>query len=340
MKGLKNVLSRFFNNSYSRADYLKMKELVQSDDSRLEDAMRAHWEEFQHEPLSAAKDLTSIQQLVIKRKASATFSSGARILHFYSKVAAVLVLPLMLALGYFYFKMGDFLQQQQVFVEISSPAGARTSLNLPDGSAVWLNGNSQIRYPADFKQNRLVQLQGEALFQVHSDAKHPFLVQFHELTVKATGTKFNVNAYDESSTVAVILEEGKVQVYDTNGKVKQLMTPGHELNFEKKTASMDYSKKNVSAYTEWANGRLVFENAPMSEVVSRLSHWYGIAVEIRDPELERLHFKATFENESLEEALKLLQSTSTFNYRFDKRHIEADGSAGKPRVIITKNRPM
>lgn len=338
MNALKNILRRFVRNQYSSTDYSELKETVQSGDVRFKEAMQAHWDEFLEEPLQSEKDLAHIKKQLIGQEGQLSVFSG--IIRFYTRVAAVLLLPLLLAVGYLYVRIHGYWQQEKVFVEISSPAGARTSLNLPDGSAVWLNGNSRIRYPSDFRQQRLVQLSGEALFQVSSDAAHPFWVQSDDLKVKATGTKFNVNAYPESPIVSVSLEEGRLAIFDKEDQIKQQLNPGSELSLDRKTSLVNVAPRNVSAYTQWANGRLVFENASMKEVVSRLSHWYGVTIDIEDEVVEQLHFKATFEDESIEEALKLLRSTSTFNYRFEKREVRADGTLGKARVVISENKPM
>jgi ferric-dicitrate binding protein FerR (iron transport regulator) len=333
-----NILRRYFNNRYSRNDYLELKRLVLSEDSEIELLLKTHWNEFTKEEDKAFKDLSEVLvNLNQKIGENSNSSFVKKIFITYSRIAAILVIPLFLALGFLYFQFNQYSSQKNVFVDVVSPAGSRTSLNLPDGSIVWLNGDSHIRYPAVFGQNREVKIEGEAFFKVKSDKKHPFLVSAKDVVIRATGTQFNVMAYNDIPEVSVILKEGKVAMEDENRTLIKEVDPGYELRYAKKSASISYKEINTENYSGWINGRLIFSYTPLSEVVERLERWYGIDIEIVDKELLRLHFKATFVNENIEEALKLLQSTATFRYEFSKRETRKDGSLEKSKIYITKN---
>ena len=335
------LIQRYFNNQYSRNDFSALKEILENPEDVLEKQMHAHWTEFKNADVFATKDLSEVQ-LFLNRQIEQTSEKPVlgNILHIFSRVAAVLILPLLLALGVLYFQFNEYLFQKNVYVQVNSPAGSQTSLNLPDGSKVWLNGESSIRYPSVFTENRRVNIEGEVFFKVHSDLEHPFIVGAKDIYVKATGTEFNVSAYKDDPNVNIILKEGKVSVLDNDLKEIKYMQAGYQLQYHKNTLNMRYSKLNASGYTDWIYGKLVFQNAPMGEVIQRMEHWYGVDIEIKDKELEQLHFKATFIHESIDEALKLLQSTATFSYCFDKRASRKDGSYKKARVIITKNKRM
>ena len=335
-----NLLLRFFNSKYSRNDYFRLKKLIQDHDPEFEVLMHEHWKEFSPEKIRQKKDLSEILAIINHEldKKSETHSTLQKLVKTWSRIAAVLIIPLLLALAFFYAQFDQYLGQKEVYVEVQSPAGARTTLNLPDGSSVWLNGNSQIRYPVVFNENRHVQLKGEAFFRVHSDQDHPFLVEANKILVKATGTEFDVLAYEEDPEVSVILKEGKVAVLDANQSLLKNMEAGYQLKYDKHTFAINYLQINAKNYSGWIHGRLIFENASMSEVINRMERWYGVNIEVTDKELLQLHFKATFTNESIEEALKLLQSTATFNYRFAKRQIKNDGSFEDSKVYIMKRK--
>lgn len=334
MKKKLKILRRYFNNRYSRNDYFELKRLILSEDSEIESLLQIHWNEFKMEDNGAIKDLSEVLTN-LNQKSNVSFIK--KIFIAYSRIAAILVIPLFLALGFLYFQFNQYLFQKDVFVDVVSPAGSRSSLNLPDGSMVWLNGDSHIRYPAVFGENREVKIEGEAFFKVKSDKKHPFLVFAKDIVVRATGTQFNVMAYNDIPEVSVILKEGKVAVENEKQTVMKEMEPGYELRYAKKFSSISYKKINTENYSGWISSRLIFSYAPFSEVVERMGKWYGIDIEIVDKELLQLHFRATFVNENIEEALKLLQSTSTFKYEFSKRGTRKDGSLEKSKIYITKN---
>lgn len=335
------ILRRYFNNGYSRNDYLELKRLILSEDSEIELLLQSHWSEFKTEENRAHKDLSKVL-LNLNQKIDENSNNPfiKKILIAYSRIAAILIIPLFLALGFLYFQYHQYLFQKNVFVDVVSPAGSRTSLSLPDGSMVWLNGDSHIRYPAVFGKTREVEIQGEAFFKVKSDKKHPFLVSAKDVVVRATGTQFNVMAYNDIPEVSVILKEGKVTVEDENRNLIKEVDPGYELRYAKRSSSISYKEINTENYSGWISGRLIFTYAPFSEVVERMGKWYGIDIEIVDRELLQLHFRATFINENIEEALKLLQTTATFSYEFSKRETRKDGSLEKSKIYITKSKPM
>ncbi len=331
------MLRRYFSNKYSRNDYFELKRLILSEDSEIESLLQTHWNEFKINENGDIKDLSQVlTNLNQKLDEESNVSVVKKIFIAYSRIAAILVIPLFLALGFLYFQFNQYLFQKNVFVDVASPAGSRTSLNLPDGSMVWLNGDSHIRYPAVFVENREVKIEGEAFFKVKSDKKHPFLVTAGNIIVRATGTQFNVMAYSDLPEVSVILKEGKVAVVNDKKTVMKEMETGYELRYNEQSSSVAYKEIDTENYSGWINGRLIFNRAPLSEVVERMEKWYGIDIEIVDKELLQLHFRATFVNENIEEALKLLQSTATFSYKFSERGIREDGSLEKSKIYITK----
>ncbi len=331
-----SLLRRFFKNRYSQNDYLELKEMVHSNKYDLEKFMQQHWDEFKPETKSN-KNLNKILKRINQDSGNELQANSIKKLSItFSRIAAILVIPLMIALGYLYLEFNEYLSQKDVYVELTSPVGGRTSINLPDGSTVWLNGESRIRYPAVFNENRKVEVSGEVFFKVKSDVENPFLVGAKDVFVKATGTEFNVLAYDDNPEINVILKEGKVNLIDNSHKHLKKMQPGYRLKFNNETQSLKYSKINAEDYSQWIYGKLIFHETPFSEVVSRMERWYGVDIEVADKELYALHFKATFEEEGIEEALKLLQYTATFNYRFEKREIKEDGSYKQAKIYITK----
>jgi ferric-dicitrate binding protein FerR (iron transport regulator) len=336
----KEIFIRFFKNKYSRNDYLEIRKFALKKENKLllENIMAAYWEDFKLDNNTKEKDFSSMlsrMNEVINESNSNPFLKKA--INFYIKIAAVVLFPILTALGVLYFQFNTYLTQKEVFVEVHSPAGTRTSLNLPDGSLVWLNSGATIKYPAVFNEHREVEMEGEVYFEVESNKKYPFMVATKDINIKATGTKFNIASYNDDSFTRVLLQEGKVEVLDKKDFVVKQMNAGFQLTFNKENSNIDYQKINAKKYTRWTEGILIFENSSMKDVVNRLKRWYNVDIEVEDEELLQLHFKATFIDEGFEEALKLLQQTSTFNYKFEKRLKKPDGSYNKIKVFINKN---
>ncbi|MGQ8335560.1 FecR family protein [Sunxiuqinia sp. A32] len=325
-----SFIRRYFSNKYSRNDYLNFKDTVLNKPIDLEENLGNHWRNYINTSLLETKELSKVKSFVnahIDRENKGTLSR--KIYVGYSRIAAILLVPIVIALGVLYFQFNEFSGQMDTVVELSSPSGAQTQLNLPDGSLVWLNGNSSIKYPAVFKGNRIVEVTGEAFFKVKSGRGNPFLVSAKNMFVKATGTEFNVNAYDDKAGLDVILKEGKVSILNSKRNEIKKMESGFHLHYQE-GKSYTLKKINANNYADWINGKLVFENAPFKEVVERLEHRYGVNIELQDQELESLHFKATFTKESIDLALRLLKSTATFKYRFEQDY------GGETKIVITK----
>ena len=165
---------------------------------------------------------------------------------------------------------------EQVFNTMSTPRGGQYQLVLPDGTQVWLNAASSIRYPTVFTgPERNVDITGEAYLEVARDAAHPFHVQVNGVTVEVLGTSFNVNSYSLKSEIKTTLIEGKVRV--SKGQATATLLPGQE-----GTATADKimvtSKVDMDNVLSWKNGLFSFENAGIDEVLSEVSRWYDLDV--------------------------------------------------------------
>lgn len=152
----------------------------------------------------------------------------SHIFEIFSRVAAIIVLPLIGLTGILgYFQIKDSFADI-TYVEVNAAPGTISKYQLPDKSCVWLNSGSWLRYPTRFsEESRRVEIRGEAYFEVESDKKHPFYVNTPGgLSVRVTGTKFNVSAYDDERTIEVVLEEGRVNVENAAGNINMALRPG------------------------------------------------------------------------------------------------------------------
>jgi ferric-dicitrate binding protein FerR (iron transport regulator) len=256
-----------------------------------------------------------------------------RISGMYLRVAAILVLPLLLAGGYLLITGRGGKKEKSTMTSIYAPPGARVSFSLPDGSTGMLNSGSSITYAVPFTGDRLVSLYGEAWFEVAHDKNNPFVVDAGKATLKVLGTRFNLNAYPDEEYVEVVLENGSLLFTPEGDEDGVIMEPSERLVYE--NGKICRSETDPQRYSSWREGKLVFRGDSMYEVARRLERWYNISVVLADSELEQYSFRATFEDDSFEEVLKLLAMTSPIRYSISPRSLLPDGTYSKSVVRIT-----
>ena len=231
------------------------------------------------------------------------------------KVAAVLAIPLLVYTSWSVYKQLSVKQEMEQFAEqeFVSPVGMRSYVILPDGTKVWLNAESKLRYTVPFiRENRNIQIEGEAFLNVAHNKKSPFILETANTTIEVTGTSFNVKAYPEDEYVSVALQEGSVKLSANNGTENKTaeMKAGDFFMVEKGTSNIKSVPTSIEKQIAWHNNILVLDETPMEEVASLLERWYGVKVFIADDELKKYKFSTTFENEPLNRVLELLELSS------------------------------
>ena len=283
-----------------------------------------------------------IEKAYLKVKGRLGFIRKSSIaLTFLLKAAAILFLPMLAGSYYLGTLRHETLANSSnpVYNEVSAAFGTRSMLTLDDGSRVWLNSGSKLKYPQDFaSRRREVFLTGEGYFEVESDASRPFIVHTKRLNVRATGTRFNVNVSSIEKAAQITLVEGKVSVSKnvTGGKAVEIskMVPGQHLALDTLSGSYNLLTEDTYRFVAWKDGKLIFRNEPLEDVIKRISYFYNVDIELKDEKLKEYRYRATFEEESLDEILHLLKISSPVDYREVKREPLPDGSFPKKKIII------
>jgi transmembrane sensor len=160
---------------------------------------------------------------------------------------------------------------------LSTPRGGQYELMLPDGSIVWLNAASQIRFPTSFTGNqREVEIEGEAYFEVAKNKKKPFIVNVDGMRVEVLGTTFNVNAYAEEGNIVTSLLEGSVKV--SKGSLKDLLKPGQQATLNKKKEKIKVARADMDGVIAWKNGLFQFQGADIATIMRQVGRWYDVEV--------------------------------------------------------------
>ena len=255
-----------------------------------------------------------------------------RITGFYSRAAAILLIPVLLTGGWLLLSKTGTNDPGIAKSSIFAPHGARVSFSLPDGTTGMLNSGSTLEYSMPFEKRRDVTLSGEAWFEVRADEKHPFTVDAGDVNLKVVGTSFNVSAYPDENYVEVVLEKGKILLGCRAFEGEIAMKPSEHFLLEKGVVSREIT--DPSKFSAWTAGKLVFRSDSMSEVARRIERWYNVNVELMDEDLEKYSFRATFEDDPLEEVLRFLAMTSPIRYEIIPGALNADSTYIKSIVRI------
>lgn len=280
-------------------------------ESDLKELSQQHWKDASNAPVKLDHVLRQIHHQILPGNKA---SRSSRILTFYSRVAAVLLLPILLSGIYFAY---NYYNVHQSVAQIHAPMGSRIHFSLPDGSVGYLNGGSTLSYHSDFNKNRKIELDGEAYFNVQKDQSHPFWVHTYLASIKVTGTQFDVRAYEQDNELTTTLVEGSVEVFNKSSKLKTTLKPGEQNRIEKLSGEMTTQTVNTQLYTSWKEDILRIDNTPFAEVVKLMERWYGVNIQL-DPSLKHSQtYTMTLKTESLREMLELLKITTPFNYKID-----------------------
>lgn len=338
-KNSHNAFNNFLGDHYSKNDYLEVLRQFETDDKfeDLKGLLEANWNAVDGSLLTDERFRylrTKLNQQVREKKQQERQGIVRRLVLSVDRIAAFLLLPLLLVSVYFFYQWRELAVNQQVYAEIHCPPGTRTKFNLPDGTTGWLNSNSSLKYPVQFKGNKHLELVGEAWFDVKKDKNSPFTVKAEGIDIEALGTKFNVMAYSECRKVEVSLEEGSVKITKKGSDLNEILKPDQRLVHDRIKNQAAIFSGDTDYFTSWKNGFLVFRNVPLTEVASRMGRWYNSEIVIQDKVLENIPFRATFKNESLERVLSLLSMSAPIVYQIIEPQTNKNGIYEKQKVII------
>ncbi|MDR2498904.1 MAG: FecR domain-containing protein [Tannerellaceae bacterium] len=259
---------------------------------------------------------------------------------YFQRVAAALFLPVLLgtaALAWLYSEQRREIVDNVPYYSVKSAPGLISQISLPDGTQVWLNTESSLRYPARFSSaERLVELEGEAYFAVEADAEHPFTVAVGKaVRVSAHGTRFNVSSTEREMSVEATLESGSIDVSLGNRSLK--LHPNQMATVDLTIGTLVSRNINAWEKTAWKDGRLIFRNAGMEEVAHKLSKKYNVDIQFASADVLRHKFWASFTTESITQILDYMKLAAPIDWSYSEPRQLDDYSYAR-RIIIIKSR--
>lgn len=209
-----------------------------------------------------------------------------------------------------------------IYNTLKVPYGKHFELQLSDGSIAYLNSGSSLKFPIEFLEGkeRIVYLVGEAFLEVAEDEERPFIVKADDLDIKVFGTKFNVSAYPEDRKKEVVLVEGSVGLYSrtaVSGDLEgTMLTPGVMGSYDNFQGSIVTEPVNISIYTSWVDGVLVFRNMTFGNILKKLERHYDVRITNKNAKLAEATFNASFDDIPIDKILEYFKDAHDFNFYF------------------------
>lgn len=218
-----------------------------------------------------------------------------------------------------------------VYNELKIPAGGEYQLVLADGTHVWLNSQTKLRYPVRFTGNkREVYLEGEAYFEVTKDKEHPFCVMTRKaVSVEVLGTSFNVRAYQDEETIETVLEEGVVRM--STDKQQIVLNPGQRAVYQIAGGQMQVGEADTQIYTSWRKGMFVFNDITVEAIMRDLTHWYDVEVFYSDERVKHQMFNGKVKRyDNIQGLLKAMELAGGVRFELNGRTLIVSSAGNRP----------
>lgn len=192
---------------------------------------------------------------------------------------------------------------------------SKKEILLPDGSSVWLNANSTLRYPSKFKNARKAELSGEAIFDIKPDHRNPFFVHTDKMTIKVTGTRFLVTDRTEAAQAKAVLETGTINLTVNGLNETFAMVPNQQVVYNELDGTASMQIVRAADFTSWNKSSLIFENDRLHDVFIQLGKWYDVDIHCGNKQLLDTPVSFTLDEETLPEILEILQQVTSLSWK-------------------------
>ena len=320
LKYINNLLKRFVDGLYTRkdADDLLKHFHAGKYNTEISEAMDTVWEEMEEDEVS------SLQHQQYREEARLLLSrirKPEKRFSFIPYLRYVVIVAVILSIGWGGFRLIRSNQEKVLtYTEVHVKNGEHKRVILPDGTSVTLNAGSYLRYPREFITDvRLIEINGEAFFEVTRDEEKPFLIHTKDADVKVLGTSFNVKAFDMDEQLTVSVQTGKVQV-DLPEAMMRLL-PDEQFVMDKTKGEFQKRNEDARLSTVWIKGGLYFNRTPIRTVVNELVRMYNRTIEFAPGAEYDDYIYGEHDNKSLEAVLKSIQYSTDIKYRIENDKI-------------------
>jgi transmembrane sensor len=209
--------------------------------------------------------------------------------------------------------------------QLETPRGGEYKLVLSDGTTVFLNSETKLRFPVVFSEKaREVELEGEAYFEVTKSEKVPFIIRVNNMQITVYGTSFNISAYNDDNSIQTTLVTGIVGIKssDNPGKVEQRLVPGQQANYNRLNSEINTRRVNTDIYTAWTKGMFVFDNEPLEKIMQKLARWYNFEVAYSDDKLRNEPFTGDLKRfDNVTKILDMISIASDIEFKIEDKKV-------------------
>jgi len=315
-----DYIKNFLDGTYTCEEAQKVLDLIKKDpaNKNLEHTMSEVWEETAflspsyslNDKLQYERQALDIVSALDKKNETKKIYPWRKISLGVASIAAIVIIILGV------YKYNWFSNPDMTYLSVSSTYGERKTVELPDGTIVYLNSCATITYPEEFNDDmRKVELNGQAYFEVKRNEKQPFVVKTYAFDVKVLGTEFDVKAYKEDEIISVNVESGKVQVDMPDAMVRLVAKEQVEIN----TRTQDHYKyKGDTDVAVWRTGSLRFNKTPVRDVAKELERTYDYRITFKNGQDFSNLITGAHSNKDMIAVLKSLEFTSGIHYNIDE----------------------
>lgn len=329
-------IDKVFDQRFSLSDQKMLEKYFEDNDLNEEtkQVVKEQWNQFDSGK-SAPPNLDHVFYKLYYSINNVAVPASKNINHYFrwTQIAAILVVGVLIAASLYITRhnYSSIVGQQ---VEFISNTGFRNQFKLPDGTSGWLGEGTEMKYHLDENHRRVVDLNGLAYFNVVHNSEQPFVVKTPKnLAIEVLGTKFNVSAYKSDPVCEVVLEKGSVMLTNNKGIIEK-MTPNDRIVFHSDFNQIEKSQVNTADFLAWIEGKLVMNDISFKEACQKIGLFYHVDIDLRATNVENEKVRLVLENESLDDALKLLSVIASVNFQVQKRELLADGNYSKKKIII------
>jgi ferric-dicitrate binding protein FerR (iron transport regulator) len=333
----KKHIDKIFDQKFSLLDQKNLENYFEdrqlNEETKL--VLKEQWAQFEPNPDSRQSNLDHVfykLYYTINNKKD-SIRKGQSLFLRIPQIAAILIVGILIATSIYFSGSGDGnVSSRQI--EFISHSGFRNQFKLPDGTTGWLGYNSELKYHIDGDDRRIVDLNGLAFFNVAHKQKQPFIVKTPaKLNIEVLGTKFNVSSYSGDSSYEIILEQGSVRLNLQDRKVGD-MIPNERVVYQLGNNSIEKSNVNALDYVAWKDGKLILNDVFLKEACLKLSRFYNVDFDLQIEKIDDQKVRLVLEDETLDDALKLLTMIVPVRYQFEERKIQENNSYSKKKIIL------